>query len=306
MMGLAVMDGGGFIRELCVALEYRWKADATFLLFIAFVDESDTHGPEPHMVMAAFWGSARQWELFERKIKALRRSYGFTTFHATEFRSGSGEFKGWSRTKGMRLVDDLANSIRDGLNEGVSVILPRKLYEVEYRARAPKHMPIDSQYGVCFRVCLHYLVNQITADAKTHKLHVVIEDGHPNILNTVKVFNEIKGDLKRRGIRVLGDITIAKKAERLPLMVADFYAHASYLSETRTRIGLPGYFEMAQELPRRGEAAASQLEITEETLAGLIEQWREARLERNKARRAARRVRQASFLLAASGGEQPC
>ncbi len=284
--------------------------DATFLLFIAFLDESDTHGPEPHMVMAAFWGSARQWELFERKIKSLRRSYGFTTFHAKEFRSSVGEFKGWSRVKSMQLVEDLANSIRDGLKEGVSVILPRRLYETEYRANVPKHMPIDSQYGVCFRVCLHYLVNQITAEGKTHKLHVVIEDGHKNVLDTLRIFDDTKDELARQGIRVLGDITIAKKAERLPLMVADFQAHTWHLSEARTRVGLPGYFEMANEmaieLPRRGEAGATQLEITGETLAGLIEQWREVRLQRNKARRKARSVKRASLVSVASGDEQPC
>src|SRR5437870_1320338 len=101
------MDGGGFIRELCVALEYRWKPDATFLLFIAYLDESDTHGPAPHMIMSAFLGSARQWELFERKLKALQKSYKFTILHSKDFRARVGEFDGWSVTKCRRLISDL-------------------------------------------------------------------------------------------------------------------------------------------------------------------------------------------------------
>jgi hypothetical protein len=52
------MDGGGFIRELCVALEHRWKPEELFLLYTAYFDESDTHGRQPNMIMAAFLGHA--------------------------------------------------------------------------------------------------------------------------------------------------------------------------------------------------------------------------------------------------------
>ena len=36
------MDGGSFIRELCIALEHRWNPDAIFMLFTAYLDEADT------------------------------------------------------------------------------------------------------------------------------------------------------------------------------------------------------------------------------------------------------------------------
>ena len=52
------MDGGGFIRELCLALEHRWEPEELFLLFTAYFDEADTHGGAPTIIMAAFLGAA--------------------------------------------------------------------------------------------------------------------------------------------------------------------------------------------------------------------------------------------------------
>ena len=46
------------------------------------------------------------------------------------------------------------------------------------------------------------------------------------------------------GVHILGTITIAKKAECWPLMMADFQAHASSISEARMKSGLTGYFDM--------------------------------------------------------------
>jgi hypothetical protein len=245
------MDGGSFIRELCLALEHRWEPELPFLLFTAYFDESDTHGPSPNLIMAAFVASARQWELFGRRLRELQRRDGFTVFHATDFRSLNGEFRGWRADKCGRLINDLAVAIRDNLTEGVTVTLPRTLYESEYRAPPiPKGMHLDTQYGVCFRACLHRLAQAITTDRKRHKIHVVIERGHKNAGDALRIFDEVKAELSKvAGYELLGDVTLSKKTESMPLMVADFQAHASHISETRLKAGLPGYFQMVEPRP---------------------------------------------------------
>jgi Protein of unknown function (DUF3800) len=293
------MDRAGFIRELCIALEHRWDADATFLIFTAYFDESDTHGPSPTLVMAAFLGSARQWELFGRKIRAFQRRDGFTVFHAKEFRALTGEFRGWGPRKCVRLLDDLAVAIRDGLTEGVTIALPRSLYETEYRGgQVPKGMRLDSQYGVCFRACMYRLVQIVTADKKRHRLHVVIEYGHPNVRNTVDIFHELKDEFSNLGFDILGDITIAKKSECWPLMIADFQAHSAHMSETRLKAEHPGYFEMAREKygdapPPRNQAALTRIEHTAASLRALKTTWaaeKQARIDKWRAARDARRA----------------
>ena len=192
----------------------------------------------------------------------------------------------------MRLVNDIATAIRVGLTEGVTITLPRKLYEEEYRAQpVPKGMPLG-QTGSSFACVCARLVNLLTADRKIHKLNVVVEDGHPNVKNTVVIFNALKAETDTIGVHILGTITIAKKAECWPLMMADFQAHASSISEARMKSGLTGYFDITHgTLPKRGEAGLTQIQCTPESLRGLKTSWEQAKQDRITKWRAARDAR---------------
>ena len=103
------MDGGAFIRELCVALEHRWRPGELFLLFTAYFDEADTHGRAPPMVMAGLLGHARQWELFERKLRQFRKSEGFDIFHGKDIR-------GVGKARGMRIIIGLTLLVKRGVD----------------------------------------------------------------------------------------------------------------------------------------------------------------------------------------------
>lgn len=300
------MDGG-YIRELCLALEHRWEPELPFLLFTAYFDESDTHGPAPTLIMAAFLGSVRQWELFGRRIKGIQRRNGFKVFHAKDFRALRGEFQGWSAHKCADLINDIAVAIRDNLKEGVTIVLPSALYETEYRGGiVPKGARLDSQYGVCFRICLLQLIKIFIEDKKRHKLHIVIESGHKNVGDACRIFEEVKREYADLGLTILGDITVAQKSERMELMIADFQAHASHLSETRLKAGLPDYFELAAERaggahPPRGQAALTKIEHTPE----LLRAARQADIGRWQAARKARRARRSARSFSASDDGQP-
>ena len=223
------MDGGSFIRELCIALEHRWNPDAIFMLFTAYLDEADTHGPTPHLIMAGFLGSARQWQLFTRRLRKMQKEDGFDIFHATEFKHHAGEFKGWSDPRSLCLAHKLAHLVETELEQGVTFDLTHERYVLEYRNTSnPKGISYDSHYGLCFRYCLSYLLNKLVATGKNHRLHVILERGHRNALNCEKIFHETKLTLKAKGIDLLGTFTPAAKEEAAPLMVADFLAH-SYL-----------------------------------------------------------------------------
>jgi len=221
--------------------------------------------------MSAFLGTSRQWELFGRRIRALQRRDGFTVFHAKEFKRSTGEFRGWGREKGIRLVHDLAAAIRDELTEGVTITLPRDLYESEYRAPpVPKGVLLDSQYGLCFRMCMFRLASVVAARNGRNKLNVIAEAGHKNEGDLIRVFEDMKVEDAANGIYVLGTIKLARKEEYLPLMIADFQAHASSISDARIKRGQPGYFDMTNgALPKRREAGLTQIECTPESLQAL-------------------------------------
>jgi hypothetical protein len=189
------------------------------VIFTAAFDESDTHGESPNTVMAALLGSANRWELLQYRIDELKSQYGFTIFHGKHFRARRGEFKGWSEYKCASLVNELAIGIRDNLTESVVIALPRALYMTDYRGGyVPRKMRLDTQYGICFRSCMERLVNIVVSDkSEEHRLYVVIERGHKNLGDADRIFHEMQGRLMRRGINILGAITIGEKTVALPL-----------------------------------------------------------------------------------------
>jgi hypothetical protein len=177
----------------------------------------------------------------------------------------------------MQLVNDLTELVRDNLTEGVTMHLERDRYLNEYRKPPiPKKMNLDSQYGVCFRACMAHL------DA-------VIEDGHPNVGDTIRIFNDMKLQVKHRlDVDLLGTMTKAKKRDSPPLMVYDFQAYTySRMRSSKANGGLD-YANEAPMAPRKREAGLTFLELLPDALQGLkvkFEKDRQQAVEAWRARR---------------------
>jgi hypothetical protein len=260
------------------------------LLYTAYFDEADTHGPAPTIIMAGFLGSVPQWEMFGRRLRGLQRRDGFSIFHANEFKAKTGEFAGWGDTKCMKLVNDLTELVRDHLTEGLTVHLERERYLNEYRAPPiPKKMTLDSQYGVCFRACMRQLLEIIWRDDKRHRLDIVIEDGHQNVGDCMRIFEDLKWRLKaRRGVDdLLGEITVAKKQHSASLMVADFLASSYSMIRASAQSGGLDYAQEAPEPPKR-QAGLTFLELLPDALRQLKADFEADRQEAAAAWRARR------------------
>jgi hypothetical protein len=208
------------------------------VIFTAYFDESDTHGPAPNVVIAGFVGTPHEWERFDRRLTKLQRRYGFSIFHSTEFKNRKGDFAGWSNDQSMALIDDLTALVRDKLAIGLACTLPYDRFMQEYKAPPiPKKMALDSQYGACFRGCLAHLVDFIQARGPNTKINIVLEDGHKNVGDCVRIFSDLKKRFKHAGGDILGSITIEEKESCKPLMVADMLAHTRAMVNSRTADG---------------------------------------------------------------------
>jgi hypothetical protein len=194
------------------------------VIFTAYFDEADTHGPAPTVVLAAHVGHAYQWRRFETKLGRLQRQYGFKIFHAKDFKARAGEFSGWHPDKCQRLLNDLTFLIRSTLTEGIAFSLERDVYLKEYRASPiPKKMNLDSQLGVCFRACLRRLLDIMEQRQYRDRLNIVMEHGHPNVGNCSDIFFDLQKRLQRIGHNFLGTFTIERK--EIPACVRSTHAY---------------------------------------------------------------------------------
>lgn len=263
------------------------------------MDEAATHGPDPCVTMGGLLGHAYEWRRFGIRLKRIQDKYGFTVFHSKDFKAHKGEFKGWPNDAYYELITELSDLIKDTLSEGVTISLPREMYLAEYRsAPIPKGMPLDSQYGCCFRGCISHVADLLLTErntGKNHQLDVVIEDGHKNAGDTVRIFDDIKDSLEERNHYLLGTITRAKKIDAPPLMLADFIAHTHYMMDKSAATGGPSYRNFSQEIPiKRYEASLTYMNLTPGALVRAKERWASEKVRKMATWRAARDARKAS------------
>jgi hypothetical protein len=69
---------------------------------------------------------------------------------------------------------------------------------------------LDSRYGLCFRECLYLFIREgwkRRHRKKFPELHVVLESGHPNCGDAIRIFNETQTDLEAMGCHMLRTAT---------------------------------------------------------------------------------------------------
>jgi hypothetical protein len=259
------------------------------VIFTANFDETDSHGPKPTVILAAFLGHADQWLKFNERLAQIQADYRFTIFHASEFKGRKGEFSGWSNQKRAALIKDLTDLVSTELTEGIVVALGYDRYMTEYRAPPiPAKMNLDSQYGVCFRGCLAHLIDFLTKRGNTDTLNIVFERGHKNVGDCERIFDDLKRRYLRAGADILGSFAIERKDTWPPLMVADLLAQTYSMLRAEKTINGPG-LPPGVPMPAKTEKGALMfLELAPNALTELktgfvrfrqleIDEWRKRR-----------------------------
>lgn len=227
---------GGFVSDLCVALAHRWEPERLFMILTIYLDESGTHDQAAVMTMGALMANALQWSRFETRLAAIQKRHGFKVFHTKKFTQGNGDFKGWSETRRQNLLMDLALLTREsGLMDSITAAVEKAAYQTEYRAGDwPRGLQPDTQYGLCFRVCLeHLLLEAARRCRKPPQINVVLELGAPNSGDCQRIFAELKKEWP-----VLKAMSLATKEECPPLWFGDVLATTTYRAQ-RDGVGLP-------------------------------------------------------------------
>ena len=171
------------------------------MIFTAYLDESGTHDGSNATIIGGFMGVFREEVILGRRLRALQHNYGFTIFHATEFKNRTGDFQGWSDEKGLSLIQDMTDLVATTLSSVVIATLPNDRYRTEYRnTPRPRKVTLDSAYGLCFRMCLVHFLEEMDKREPIRKygskLNVILEHGHPNAGDATKrIFEETRHNM---------------------------------------------------------------------------------------------------------------
>lgn len=249
------------------------------MIFTAYLDEADIHGPAPTIIMAAYLGHAYQWRRFETKLAKIQRGYGFQIFHGKDFKAKRREFDGWSDDKCSALIGELTKLVSETLTQGAAVHLEHERYVREYKSEPiPKKMRLDSQYGVCFRVCLASIIRVLAARDYRDSLHVVIERGHRNVWDCERIFNDLSKIFASKGFEFMKTFTVQDKTSCAPLMVADLVA-AAY-STLRAKEVTGKVDREAYQLPGPQKGALAFLQLAPGALRRLKDEYEISRRKR--------------------------
>ncbi|MBI1210459.1 MAG: DUF3800 domain-containing protein [Alphaproteobacteria bacterium] len=253
------------------------------MLFLGYIDESDTHGPEPDMVMTAMLASGRQWVQIRRQLRELQSLYQFTTFHGSEFKSQTGDFRGWSEWKCRGLLSDFGQILSGRLTECITTTLRYRDYKENFLEILPPKMHRTSQYGLCFLALLDYCIFYVREHGHHHKLSLIVESGHNNARDTARLFREHGTILKGGGLDILRSYTLASKDDNPLLMLADVSAYGMAQRERDRRFNPEKFVETPKlPAPQPGQTGWTRADITPEYLRrqiDLFHQDRQAKMD---------------------------
>jgi hypothetical protein len=201
------------------------------MVLTAYFDESGTHAGAELSAMAGFVGGARQWRKFEKRAGKLFKRFRVDVFHTIDVKRTDKDFAGWKVDRKIEFLDELQHVINETLESGVASFLREDDYVYYTSLNWPKKTRRDSKYGILFRASLSQVIDTVLtvgrwADGTEPRLYVVLEDGHRNAEDAVRLYNFFKDRLGRES-RALAGLTFDNKKTCLPLAAADLFAYTA-------------------------------------------------------------------------------
>lgn len=204
------------------------------------MDEAGTDGRSPYVMLGGYVAADARWTVVDfRWLKALQ-AFGLSHYHLSDFWHGSREFARLNHDEKLALVRRLFAIIDKDTLFGFTVRLDGADFDAHYRANAPRKPHPDSQFGLCFRSCLSFVPEYVVtlAPCEDAVVDFVLEDGHRNVGDARRIFDQIKAEVPEIG-RLLGSFTVAGKRDFPGLQVADALVSSAIQMEEHVQQFIP-------------------------------------------------------------------
>jgi hypothetical protein len=152
-------------------------------------------------------------------LTLLLARFGIRTYHARRLRG--------RQYRPFHL--EFVNLLEKHVPYGVVASLTPSDYRTIYKADGtPRKLRQDTEYGLCLRICLLAALRFISDKHDGWPLTFVLEKGHQNKEDAIRVFHDVKGGLPRELEGALGAIDFESKETCIPLASADALANLNY------------------------------------------------------------------------------
>jgi len=224
-----------FIGDLCIALAHRWEPERFFMILTGYFDESGTHASAQQSLMAGFIGDARQWRKFEKRTTKLFKRYRVDIYHSIDLKRTDKDFRGWAVDRKIEFIDEFNHIVNETLERGFVSILKNEDWNYYKSLDWPRKARRDSRYTLMFRASMASVIHAVLAtpawrSREEPRLNIVLEAGHPNAPDAVRVYNFFRSKFPD-GSKALAGLTFETKENSLPLAAADMLAYTAHLVE---------------------------------------------------------------------------
>jgi hypothetical protein len=255
--------------------DFRWKADARYLLIIQlFLDESGygQTADDQAFIFAGFFGSVRQWEHFVHKWEPLLNEH--PVLSAKGFKNSLRR-----RRPHYRRILKFVQIIKECKVFRISVIIPRKAYENAVLAELPKweshgldvgaiNLIRNEYYFGFFSIVEALLIPMVELPIdKMTKLEVIYDLNIHERQKLITGYEEFVKVLPEDAARLHGEPRGERDEDFTPLQAADLYAlhlHRDFIEKQHGR-----KYENSVWTALQGLDAYHQIILNESDLRGM-------------------------------------
>jgi hypothetical protein len=205
------------------------------MILTAYIDEAGTHAGSPVTVMGGYVARLGQWHHFDQKWDRILKRYRISHKHTKDMLHGSGEFKRWTQDRALALLRETEKIIDQHMLFGFSTFVTDKDYLEMYAAEWPTKIPLDTRYGLCFRLVMSLVPKKVFEEERRDDLtlNVVLESGPKNAGDAVRIFNLFKKQAPPELAKMAGKISFGEKKKFPGLQAADGIASSVFQFEKK-------------------------------------------------------------------------
>jgi hypothetical protein len=164
--------------------------------------------------MGGYVARLGQWQHFDAKWRRLLKRNGVSHIHIIDVLNGRNEFRGWTQDRALQLWQDAEKITSKHTLFGFATLVSDKDYlEIYAAGPPPKKVPLDTRYGLCFRLIMNLVFKKIYEEERRDDLtlNMVLEAGAENAGDAERIFNLFKKHAPPHLAKMAGTITFGGK-----------------------------------------------------------------------------------------------